>query len=67
MRPVPVGRLPGGVAVFAGSVWVPNALDGTVSRIDAETGEIEATVDVGGFPREVAAGGGAVWVSGYED
>jgi YVTN family beta-propeller protein len=46
---------------------VPNALDGTVSRIDAETGEIEATIDVGGFPREVAAGGGAVWVSGYED
>jgi DNA-binding beta-propeller fold protein YncE len=32
----PVGRGPAAVAAGAGSIWVANALDGTVSRIDRD-------------------------------
>jgi streptogramin lyase len=34
IRGIPVGQDPMGVAFGAGSVWVANAADGTVSRID---------------------------------
>ncbi len=37
------GTLPAGVAVGEGSVWVTNAGDGTVSRIDVETNEVSQT------------------------
>jgi hypothetical protein len=46
---------------------VPNALDGTLLRLDLDTGEREETIDIGGFPREVPFADGAVWVTGYED
>jgi YVTN family beta-propeller protein len=57
-----VGRIPQGVAVGEGAVWVANARDGTVSRVDPETLDVE-TIEVGGRPEDVAVGEGGVWVT----
>ena len=46
---IPVGRGSAGVAVAGGSVWVTNAIDGTVTRIDPQTNEVRGTIDVGGY------------------
>lgn len=46
-----------------GSVWVTNASDGTLSRIDALSGAVIRTVALGASATDVAAGLGAVWVS----
>ena len=62
----PVWPLPGvsQLALGAGSLWAINP-DGTVTRYDAETGELQATVaaeatSFGG----IAVGSGGVWVVG---
>ena len=47
---VQVGDFPTAVAVGHGSVWVANAGDGTVSRIDPETRRIVATIRLGASP-----------------
>ena len=53
---------PGNVAVGEGAVWVLNSQgDGTISRIDGETGEITDSFESGGRPGELAVGEGAVW------
>ena len=41
------GNGPSGVVVAAGSLWVANHHDGTISRIDRESGRTLATVTVG--------------------
>ena len=51
----------------AGAVWVANALDGQVVRIDPATGRIVARIDVGTGLRELAAGPGEVWVTRDEN
>ena len=48
-----------------GAVWVVNTLDGTLSRLDPSTRRVVATIDVGGAPRGVAAGDGAIWVTAH--
>jgi YVTN family beta-propeller protein len=53
---------PAGTAVGGGSVWVSNADDGTVSRIDARTNRVVARVPVGAAPTTVAVAAGFVWV-----
>jgi DNA-binding beta-propeller fold protein YncE len=50
-----------------GAVWTAN-VDGTVSRVDAKTGDLSATIPLGTYPRiaypvQLAAGAGAVWVA----
>ena len=65
VRHISVGEGPTGVAVGAGSVWVANSGDGTVSRIDPTAGKVIATIEVGGRADEVAVGEGAVWVNVY--
>ena len=57
-----VGRGPGAIAVGGGSVWVANTLDGTVTRIDREAGEV-VTIPVGGVPSGLAFGAGSLWVA----
>jgi DNA-binding SARP family transcriptional activator len=52
-----VGRGPGAVVSGAGSVWVANELDGTVSRIDRDR-QI-GRIPVGGAPAALAFGGGS--------
>ena len=65
VRSIPVGDEPAAVAVGAGAVWVANAGDGTVWRIDPVTYEVE-TIDVGGAPAGIAVAGGRVWVTVQE-
>lgn len=58
---VAVGARPTRVAVEGDDVWVLNADDRTVSRVDASTHHVR-TVSVGGTPSDLAVGGGAAWV-----
>jgi len=60
---VAVGESPTDVAAAPDAVWVTNATEDTVSRIDPATNDVEQTIDVGGGPAGVAVGGGAVWVA----
>jgi YVTN family beta-propeller protein len=62
-RTIPVGDGPLGIAFGAGSVWVANSLDGTVSRIDPQQGNVVATIRVGRRPQGIAVGAGKVWVT----
>jgi YVTN family beta-propeller protein len=57
-----VGHGPQAVAGGAGSVWVANRLDGTVTRIPSGDGD-PLTIDVGGEPSAVAFGAGSLWVA----
>ena len=43
-----------------------NFRDETVSRLDAKTGEVVRTIDIGGPPAGIAVAGGKVWVSVQE-
>jgi len=62
-RVIRVGASPAGVAVGAGGVWVANSADGTLSRIDGDTGKTsERAVRVGDGPTDVAADDHGVWV-----
>ena len=62
-----VGGSPGAVAVGAGSVWVANRLDGTVSRIDRKRApDAVVTIQVGGAPSALTFGAGALWVADGE-
>jgi branched-chain amino acid transport system substrate-binding protein len=57
-----VGASPSNVTVGEGSVWVLNADDQTVSRIDPETREVLKTFSTGQTPTDIAVGAGAVWI-----
>jgi hypothetical protein len=63
----PLHHAPIDLAIGEGSIWSAND-DGTVSKIDAKTGELRATIPLGKYPRiaypvQLTAGGGAVWVA----
>jgi len=58
----PVGHGPEAVTAGAGSVWVANRLDGTISRITHGRREV-VTIPVGGSPTAVAFGAGSLWVA----
>ena len=55
-----------GLAFGHGSVWVTSASYGTLSRIDPQTGEVVAKIEVGRGAVDIAAEerSGAVWVAG---
>jgi YVTN family beta-propeller protein len=59
---VSVGVRPSGLAAGAGSVWVANDEDKTVSRIDAKTRRVVRTISLPQSPTGLAFGDGAVWV-----
>ena len=56
IAPVPLGQRPIRPVVAFGAVWVANAADGTVTRVDASTGVVSATIRVGDPQRLLAAG-----------
>ena len=56
-----VGKTPSTIAVGEGAVWVLNADDRTISKIDPQTKEVE-TFGTGGVTTDLAVGEGAVWV-----
>jgi YVTN family beta-propeller protein len=65
---ISVGNDPSAIATGAGGVWVADAEDNTVTRLDpASEGAVIATTSVGQGPRALAAGAGAVWVANTQD
>ena len=62
-----MGAAPGDIAVGEGGIWVSNADQGTVSRIDAKTRTVVQTIDVGNGPAGIAVGAGFVWVANSLD
>jgi YVTN family beta-propeller protein len=66
VQTINVGRRPIAIAVGAGAVWVANAADDTVSRVDPAASS-SATIPVGDEPSALAVGGGAVWVANAGD
>lgn len=59
-----VGRGPEGIAVDGNAVWVVNARDDTLARINTGTNRLAGKpVPVGDDPDGVAAGKGTVWVT----
>jgi class 3 adenylate cyclase/streptogramin lyase len=59
---VAVGSHPTGVAIGGGYVWVINASDQTLTRIDLASGQATPGKAVGGTPNGIAYGAGSVWV-----
>jgi branched-chain amino acid transport system substrate-binding protein len=57
-----VGTTPRNLAFGEGGLWILNADDRTVSRIDPESKEITKTFAIGTTPTEIAVGAGAVWI-----
>jgi streptogramin lyase len=52
------------IALGFGSLWATNYFAGTVTRIDAATGErIGEPIPTGADPKGIAVGMGAVWVA----
>jgi YVTN family beta-propeller protein len=62
IRFVPVGDTPSSVVTANGSVWVTNAGEATVSRVDPRQGRVVRTIPVPGTPVGIVGGGGALWV-----
>ena len=62
-----VGSGPAAIAAGAGSIWVTNGADGTVTRIDPHGPHVEQTLAVGSLPAGIGYGAGAVWVANALD
>ena len=54
----------GGTAVRAGlgGIWITYASEDRVVRVDPDTGQVVAAIEVGSGPRFLAVGEGGVWV-----
>ena len=70
MATIPVGNYAGAHVVFnAGTAWVTNAADGTMSHIDTSTNQVVDTLTVGekggkyGSPIAAAMAAGSLWVT----
>jgi len=62
--PVAIGKAPLRIAAGSEKIWVLSEPEGTLTRIDAESDEIEgAPIDLGVGVAAVAVGGGSVWVT----
>ena len=57
-----VGVGPLGVAVAAGSVWVANTDDKTITRLNVSRYELQRTIPLDVYPSDVAAASDGVWV-----
>ena len=62
-----VGASPGATTTGAGSIWVANVDDHSVSRIDPVKRVVIQTFQVGNGPAGIAYGGGFVWVTNALD
>ena len=63
---VHVGKHPAGMAIAAGSLWVTNDVDNTVTRVDPAAGTVTGTIALRGKgypdPTFTAVGGDALWL-----
>jgi DNA-binding SARP family transcriptional activator/streptogramin lyase len=64
---IAVGHRPVAVAAGEGSVFVANADDRTVSRIDPDSRRTEDVIGLGTDVHDLATGFGALWVAGGDD
>jgi YVTN family beta-propeller protein len=63
-----VGRGSLALAAGEGAAWVSSAFDGTVTRIDGGTDEVDSIpVSANSSPKDVTVAGGLVWVSVADD
>jgi DNA-binding beta-propeller fold protein YncE len=60
-----VGKRPGTPVIGGGYVWVPNTADGTITKIDASTSQIVATIPIGTPSLLLDAGCGALDVHSF--
>jgi DNA-binding beta-propeller fold protein YncE len=67
-RPGSEAPAPIAIAATAAAVWVLNGNTATVSRIDARTRGVTATIALAieTSPRDIDAAAGAVWVSSFD-
>jgi YVTN family beta-propeller protein len=65
-RSVDTGDDPAAIAAGAGSIWVANRSDGTVTRIDPET-LLATTIPVGHGPDAIAVNAAGAWVANGGD
>jgi YVTN family beta-propeller protein len=63
IKAISVGAAPSSVAAGTGAVWVANAGDGTISRIDVQANVVSSTISVGHRPQGIAVANGYVWVT----
>jgi DNA-binding SARP family transcriptional activator/ABC-type branched-subunit amino acid transport system substrate-binding protein len=59
---IPLGTAPTNVAVGEGAVWVLDADDRTISRIDPTRRVLPRTFSTGSTPTSLAVGAGALWI-----
>jgi len=64
---IPLGFVPGGIAVGGGAVWVTDQLGDRLVKIDPAANRIVASVPVGRGAGGVTFGDGSVWVAGAID
>lgn len=67
---ITVGEAPEAQIFAAGSLWVSNTADATVSRIDTVTNQVVATIPVGSstnHPPMISAFGNQIWVLNPQD
>jgi DNA-binding SARP family transcriptional activator/ABC-type branched-subunit amino acid transport system substrate-binding protein/DNA-binding beta-propeller fold protein YncE len=65
---VPLGKAPLSIAAGAGSVWVLDAEDRTVSQIDPNEPSRVRTFSTGSTPTDIAVGAGTLWIgNGFRD
>jgi YVTN family beta-propeller protein len=58
---ISVGGGPTAIRFLAGSIWVLNSFDGTLSRIDPSSNTVVATIKVGGGWGDITSGDGSIW------
>jgi len=65
---IPVGPGPRFLTAGGGSIWTLNQGDGTISRIDAKTRRVTATIRAGipGTGGEICYGTGSVWATVFD-
>lgn len=65
---IPVGPKPRFLVADAGSVWTLNQGDGTISRVDARSRKLVATINAGlsGEGGDICFGGGVLWATLFE-
>jgi DNA-binding beta-propeller fold protein YncE/transposase-like protein len=65
---IAVPGYPDAVAMGRGQVWVADAADDTLSRLDPGSGRVVGgPIIVGAFPDAIAIGQGSVWVANADD
>lgn len=64
---VQVGTSPDAVAYGAGALWIANAADGTVTRVDPRRDAVVQTIPVGAQPAAITVAGQDVWVADHGD